>query len=314
MDNPVQESSNELDVFSAAEGIASLLPDGEPDDEQQQEVQSADATADESQGEESQEEQQAEPQKVTVKVDGKDIELTPDEIAEAYKGQLRQADYTRKTMEAAEQRKAADAEIAKARQEREDYANKLQGFANQATYELQALKAQLTDELLESDPVEYMRKQRIAEMRHAELVQAGEELQKVNNLRAQDRAEAERRHFAEQQEQLLAKLPEWKDPAKAKAEVAKIKDYLASVGYSGAEADFTDHRAVILARKAMQFDELTAKAKEATKKIAAVPPKVERPGNAESQARPGDGRTVAMKRLQKTGSIYDAAALIEQII
>lgn len=318
MDNPgASEPSAELDVFSAANGIEALLG-GEQEEEKPEAEQEASAETEaeqESEVEGEQEEsEQAEPQKVKVKVDGKEVELTEAEIAEAVKGQMRQADYTKKTMEAAEQRKTAEAETAKARQERDAYAQKLEAFAGQANYELQVLASQLTDELLQSDPVAYLTTQRTVQQRQAQLEQANREMLQINDQRTKEKAESDRNYLAQQQEQLLTKLPEWRDADKAKAEVTKIKDYLAKQGYEGSESDFSDHRAVILARKAMLFDELTAKAKVATQKIAAVPPKVERPGNAESRPKLSDGRTAAMQRLNKTGSIDSAAALIEQML
>jgi hypothetical protein len=318
------QGNSELDAHGAAAAFDALLTGSEGGEQQaggeqsgeETEEQAAERIAAEAANEEAKpdEEQAVEPPKFTIKVDGKDVELTADEMAEAYKGQLRQADYTKKTMEAAEQRKAAEAEVAKARQERETYATKLETFANQANYEVQAIAAQLTEELLQSDPVEYLRLQHIVQRRQVELGQAQQELQKVNDQRNTEKAESERRYLAEQHEQLLAKLPEWKDPAKAKAEVAKIKEYLGQQGFDERESDFTDHRNVILARKAMQFDALMAKAKEATKKVSALPTKVERPGNAESAPKATDGRTAAMKRLSQTGSVSDAAAIFAQFV
>lgn len=249
----------------------------------------------------------AAPQSFTIKVDGKDVTLTADEMAEHVKAGMRLQDYTQKTMALAEQRKEADAQAVQARAQRDEYATKLGSFADQATYELNALAAQLTEELLQNDPTEYLMKQRTLQARHAELQQAQQELQKINDQRQSEQLDAQRQHLATQQELLLAKLPEWRDPAKAKAESTQIKEYLVSQGLTPEEAVFTDHRAVLMARKAMQFDALMERARATTKKVAAAPPKVERPGNADS-ARPGDGRTTAIKQLKQTGSVKDAAA------
>lgn len=315
-----------LNAFSAANAFEARLSD-EPaaaaqnaaaeaattagDDETEE--QAAERLAREDSGEPNAETKAAEPQKYTIKVDGKDVTLTAEEMADAYKGQMRDKDYRQKTMEAADVRKTADAEIAQARAQRDEYAGKLESFTNQANYEVNALKAQLTDELLHEDPVTYLATQRIVEKRQAELVQAHQELQQISQQRQAEHAEAIRQHLTQQQELLLAKLPEWKDPAKAKAEVTQLKEYLVSQGMTPEETDLTDHRAVIIARKAMQYDALMERARSATKKVASAPPKVERPGNAES-ARPGDGRTTAMKNLQKTGSISDAASALSAFL
>lgn len=312
-----------LDAHSAAAAFGAFLSD-EP--QQAQEATNAQAAespeaaaeriaAEEAKGAETEAnaEESAAPQKFTIKVDGKDVQLTADEVAEHYKNGLRQADYTKKTTEAAEQRKAAEAQANEARAKRDEYASKLQGFTSQAEYEFRALSAQLTNELLDTDPVEYLRIERTARERQAQIQQAQQELGQINEQRQSEKAEAERLHIQNQREQLLAKVPEWQDEAKAKAEVAQLKDYLAQQGYESMGEEFTDHRAVILARKAMQYDALIARAKEAAKKVAAAPAKVERPGNAEA-AKPLDGRTSAMKKLAATGSVSDAASIFAQMI
>jgi hypothetical protein len=284
---PVAESAEDAAARLAAEDVATS--DKEQQDGGQQDNKDV---------------AEAEPQKFKIEVDGKPIELTAAEMAEHYKNGLRQQDYTRKTTEAAETRKAAEVEAAKAREQRDTYAQKLDQFSQQANYELNALAAQLTDELLQSDPVDYLSKQRILQTRHAELQQAQQELQQINGQRQQEAEQAFRTQLQHQQEQLLAKVPEWKDEGKLKAEAAQIKDYLAKQGFAPEEANFVDHRAVILARKAMQFDALMDRAKDAQAKVAKAPPKVERPG---TPAQAPDGRTSTMKQFAKTGSRADAA-------
>jgi hypothetical protein len=248
-----------------------------------------------------------EPQKFKIEVDGKSVELTAAEIAEHYKNGLRQQDYTKKTTEAAETRRAAETEISQARAQREEYAGKLDVFTNQANYELNALRGQLTNELLQSDPVAYLQIQRTAEMRQAELQQAHQELQQINGQRQQEQATALQSHMEAQHQALLDKLPDWKDSAKAEAEAAKIKAYLGTEGFKPEEMSFTDHKGILLARKAMLYDALMARAKDTQVKVSAAPVKVARTGTPVST--PTDGRTAAMRELTATGS-RDAAAKI----
>lgn len=247
----------------------------------------------------------AEPEKFTVKVDGKDVTLTADELADHVKNGMRQADYTRKTTEVAEQRKAVEAQQAEARAQRDQYAAKLDAFSQQANYEVNALRAQLTPELLNADPVGYLNVQRIVEQRQAELAKAQQDLQQINEQRTQEKAEADRQHALNQREQLLAKVPEWKDEAKAKAEAKQLQDYLTTQGYEAGEADFTDHRSVILARKAMQYDALMARAQQTRTQVAKAPPKVARTG---APVPANDSRSTAVRRFEQTGSRDDAAA------
>lgn len=303
-----------LDVFAAAEAFSSLDRSGD-DEETKQPDAVADETpeaaaerlaAEEAEGEQSEaNDETAEPAKFTIKVDGKDVELTEAEVAEHYKNGLRQADYTRKTMEAAEAKKSADAEASKAKAERDRYAQELNNYAIKTHGDIQEQQGLLTEELLNSDPVEYLRQERIFRERQANLAKAQQELQQIGQQQQQEQAEARQSYFQEQQEQLLAKLPEWKDSTKAQAEAGAIKKYLTEQGFTPAECDFTDHRLILLARDAMKHADLLARAKSAVKKVQPLPTKVERSGTADS-GKP-DGRTAAMKQLGKTGSI-DAAA------
>lgn len=249
---------------------------------------------------------------VTIEVDGKAVTLSKAELADYYKNGLRQKDYTQKTMEVADARKTAEAETTKARQERDQYAQKLNHFAMQTNAELQQQAQMLTQELAESDPQEYLIQKHIFDQRQMQLAQAQQELQHIGQQQQTEQADAMKRHFEQQQEFLLAKLPEWKDPAKAEAESKQIKQYLSSMEFQPQEQSFDDHRMILLARKAMQYDALIERAGKAVKRITPLPAKVERPGSAEVQKT--DGRTMAMKQLAKTGSVRDAANAFASIL
>lgn len=286
------------------------------------------AAAEEANPEPAEEAKDAEPLKVTVNVDGKPIELTPEEIAEAYKSGMRQADYTRKTTEAAEQRKAAEAKAAQAeaaltqaQQERAAYAQNLQLIGQRLQGVMQD-QAQIDWQRLSvENPAEYVKQRHLFDQRQAELARIhGEQHRIAQQHQAEqaraaqeaERAQAKARedYTKAQQEQLLAKLPDWKDAAKAQAEQTRIASFLEKdLGYSKEEINaVNDHRAVLMARDAMRYRELMAKAKASTAKVDKLPAKVERPGTATS-VDPTDGRTAAQQRLAKTGSVEDAASI-----
>lgn len=321
MDNPTSESSNTapLDSNSAANAFSSLLDVDGPAESESQNDESPEAAAErlakhelsgEADDTPSGDDDQAKADDITVEIDGKTVKLTKEQIAENYKDGLRQADYTRKTMETAEARKTAEAETNKARQERDSYAQKLNTFAIATHSAIQEQAQVLTQELLDSDPMEYLRQERTLRERQANLAQAQQELSQIGQQQQTEKAEAQRAYMTDQQQQLLAKLPEWKDAAKATAEAGAIKEYLATQGYAPGDQDFTDHRQIILARKAMQYDALIERAGKAVKRVAAVPVKVERAGSTET-SRP-DGRTEVMRRLGQSGSIKDAADAFAQ--
>ena len=243
---------------------------------------------------------------VTIEVDGKKVELSKAELADYYKNGLRQADYTRKTMEVSEQRKAAEAETQRAMQERTAYAQNLQKMAAQLEGALEEQAKLDWDSLLQNDPVEYLKQRSIAEKRQAALQENFHQQAKVQEQFQAEQQKALAQHIADQQGLLLAKIPEWKDKAKAKTETAAIRDYLLEQGYDQKAVEtVADAKAVILARKAMLYDQMIAKASAAAKKVSTLPTKVERPGTGKSV----DQRSSAYQKLTKSGSIDDAAAV-----
>jgi hypothetical protein len=249
---------------------------------------------------------------VTIEVDGKAVELKKSELADYYKNGLRQADYTRKTMEAAEQRKAAEAEASKAREERQKYAQGLQQAQAMLQAQLQEQSQIDWNKLLETDPVEYLKQQHLANGRQAKLQEIQREQQELHSKHQAEQAAQMKAFLRTQQEELLAKLPEWKDPAKAKTEQAAIVDYLKSQGLEEAQINnIADHRVVLLSRKAMLYDQMMSKASAAAKKVSNLPQKVEKPGGGEVSAT--DGRTAAMRQLGKSGSVRDAASVFERM-
>jgi hypothetical protein len=341
MDNPAAESSNTpIDTNEAANLLAAFFSDEPPKADQGQgsegNAETPEAAAERLAAEELAAKQAETPEpdapdqtgadKIPVEIDGKVVELTKSEIAEHYKNGLRQADYTRKTMEAAEVRKAAEAERSQALQERQHYSNQLNAIAQRLGAVLQEQSQINWQQLAESNPAEYIRQRHLFEQRQAAFQQAQAEQARVYQLQQAEQVESVRQYIAKQQQELLAKLPDWKDDKKAATAKQEIAKYLIeTVGYApeevfpqqGADGRITslgkiDHRDILLAHKAMLYDQLMSKAQAATKKVEKLPPKMERPGNGE--AGKVDGRSAAMQRLSKSGSVEDAAAVFAQIL
>lgn len=318
MDTPQASiDSSPLNLDGAAQAFSTLLSEPVVEEKSAEDLEKeviADLT--EAKAEEESpavEEAPAEGETVTIEVDGKPVTLNKAELADYYKNGLRQADYTKKTMEAAETRKAAEAEIAKAQAERQEYATNLQKFAAQLEGALAEQQKIDWNQLLESDPVEYLKQQHLFQQRQAAYQQ---NLQQQQAIQAQFQAESAKQlqsFIQSQQQELLAKLPDWKDPAKAQAEKAALSKYLVEQGFDEQSvAGITDHKAVILGRKAMLYDAMMAKANAAAKKVSAAPQRVVRSGVGESPRI--DGRSQAMQRLGKSGRVEDAAAVFAQFL
>lgn len=316
-----------LDAHGAADAFSSLLGGDAPNESESQEAgqQPVDDESEEAAAErqakqelsdtegDPQDAGKAEADELTIEVDGKSVKLNKAELAEYYKNGLRQADYTRKTMEAAEARKSAEAEASKAKQEREEYGTKLNHFAIATQSQLEQIRSQLAEIDIDANPVEYLHLQRSLEAGQAKLSQAQQEMARINEQRQAEQADADRRFLQTQQEILVDKLPEWKDPAKFKSGMEQLESFMTAQGFTAADGKTVlDARVILLARKAQQYDALISRAKETAKKVQALPTKVERSGNPET-SRP-DGRTTAMKQLERTGSVDAAANAFAQFI
>jgi hypothetical protein len=250
---------------------------------------------------------------ITIEVDGKQVTLTKAEIAELHKSGLRQSDYTQKTMALAEQRKAADAETQKAQQERHTYATNLQKMAAQLEGAIEQQAKIDWEALARENPGEWVMQRNLYEQRQAALQNASRELNGIKEKNQAEEAEAMQSHLATQQEALLAKLPQWKDAAKAETERTALKEYLVKEGYSKEDVSrITDHKAVILGRKAMLYDQMVSKMDVASKKMQNVPTKVERPG-VSTNGTP-DGRSTASRQYAKNPSIENMAKLWSSIL
>jgi hypothetical protein len=311
LDNPSTESSTSaLNIDGAAAAFGELLTPKEPEAPTDKDPVEAEAEKVEAPEVEDEATEAEDDPLVTIKVDGKEVQVPLSELKLGYQ---RQSDYTKKTMEVSEQRKAAEAETQKAQAERNQYAQNLQRMQSQIEVALQDQQQIDWQSLLNTDPQEYLRQRHLLEQRQAAWQQNQAEQQKLGQVMQAEAQTQRQAHIQAQQEILLAKLPEWKDEAKASAEKAQIGKYLIDQGYDTELVNnLADANMVITARKAMLFDQMVAKAKATTKKVETLPTKVEKPGTG---ANPGlDKRASAYQRLGKSGSVEDAASVFSTFI
>lgn len=308
MDNPSESTA--LNIDSAATAFAELL-EPKREEGEQQEAEQPEVTAEEQpeQTEPEIETQEDDPL-VKIKVDGKEIEVPLSELKNGYQ---RQADYTRKTMEVAEQRKQAEAEAQKATQERTQYQENLLRMQAQLEVALQEQQKIDWEQLIQTDPQEYLRQKHLFDQRQAAWQQNQQEHYRLSQIEQAQEVQRRQDYIKQQQAELLAKLPEWSDPKKAQAESAAIRSYLIDQGYTADTVDnLADANMVLTARKAMLYDQMVAKAQTAQKKVAQLPTKVEKPGTG---ANPGlDRRTSAFQKLSKSGRVEDAASVFSTFI
>jgi len=272
------------------------------DDESNEET-----TEEQSELEEETEEEQQPTEVYTVKVDGKEVEVTLDELQ---KGYSRTQDYTRKTQQIAETRKAVDAEASAIRAEREQYAQLLGALKQQ----LESTEAPVDmDRLYNEDPIEWVRQSEVMRQKQDKLAAIQSEQQRLSQLTAQQRAQEMQAHLATQQEALIQAVPEWKDSKKAKAEKALLIEFGQKIGFSEEELkNVYDHRAVIALRKAALYDQMMSKRGQ-IKPVINNGPRPAKP-SAAGRVSTTTESTRAKQRLAKSGRVDDAASAIELLL
>jgi hypothetical protein len=250
-----------------------------------------------------QEEQPAEP-RYTVRIDGKDVEVTQSELLNGYQ---RQADYSRKTAAAAEARRQADELAQSVQAERQHYAQQLEQVAAvlHAT-----LPAPPPEKMLEDDPIGYLQAQKAWESRVGQLQQVLGERERLAQQQQNEQKQQKQQSLQSAREHLLSQIPAWKDPAKAQKGQTELAEYLRTIGYSDAEiAESADPRAIVGFRKAMLYDRLQA-TKPAVQQRVAAAPRMVKPGAAGPAP---DQRKAVIAQLKRSGGkdLDAAARLIE---
>ena len=251
------------------------------------------------------------PSTYTIKVDGKDVEVTLDELQAGYS---RQADYTRKSQVLAEQRKKADEQLAATQQERQHYLSQLEQFNTQADAKIKEFSSTDWTKLKEEDPTEYMLKRdQYRELQDNKRMV--EEEQKNLQLKSQQEHEAKwQEELGRQQEIMAQRLPDWVDPDKGPKLKQSIKSFAVKKGFTEQEVNsLIDARSVDVLHKAMLYENLLA-AKISNKKTKVVP-KVQKPGSPPTKGEISSDKLKAQRaRLKRSGHVNDASKLIESLM
>lgn len=300
----------------AADAPIPLTPaDGSPDPDAELEPEPAKAEAPDAEdaeevpAEEPDTEDAPAPRMHTVKVDGIEIEVDEDELK---KGYSRTKDYTRKTQALAEERKRfEEQEVAKVREERRQYAERLAALA--AVVQLPGEEPNwedLRDRLSSEDFTQQFTEWRNGQRRMA---QVRAEQERIAALEAEEQQRTRAQRLAAEKERLETALPVLKDPDRGKQYRDDLIAYAKSVGFTDDElAAVEDHRPLLLLDKARKWDEAEKRKPTIEKKIDRALETMKPSGPA---ARP---RTTAVERAQqslaKTGSVEDAATVINALM
>jgi hypothetical protein len=290
---PEKDKPEEEDTKAAVEG------DDDPEEDADDESTSQDDEEGKTQEEDSEDEEESAPELHTVKVNGEEKRVTLEDLKAGYQ---RNDDYTRKTMALAEQRKAAEADHAAVRQEREHYAAML----GQLQQQIRQAEPQIDwDQLKVADPQQWMVMKLEQQDRERAMAGLQAEQARIDAQMQQTRAEQQNEVLKAEETKLLEAIPEWKDPEKAKAGKAALLQAGQNYGYSSKElAGVTDSRAVLILKKAVAYDELMAKKANLKPDVREPSTRPARPGATPQKV---NGVARASQRLAKSGSVEDAA-------
>jgi len=301
-----------VDTGAEAQEEVEEQSETEPQEEATDELQdeSEEESEESVEGEEEEAEEEApRDEKFTVKVDGKEFEVTKDELVRGYQ---READYTRKTQKLAEERRQVESEFEQVRAEREQYAQVL-GQLQQKLQEFSPAEPDW-DKLEAEDPVEYARQWTHYQRRQQQQQAIIQEQARLTALQQAEQEKQIRAVLAEEVVKLKDAIPDWKDSEKAKKERSDLLEYGKKLGFNETELNgITDSRAVVALYKAWKFDQLMSKKPEMTAKIKKAP-KLVAPGSAGSMNSKTQSQNTAKKRLAQSGSVKDAAALFDKFL
>jgi hypothetical protein len=304
---PNEQPENEIEE-QATEELVNEEEIIEDDEHFEEELEAAEEE-DEPQEDQVEEEESEQPQLYTIKVDGEETEVTLEELQNGYS---RQRDYTRKTQELAQQRKAIEAQQQEVSQKDAIYSQLLPKM--EAT-----LKGELENEpdwsaLYEADPIAYVREKDIWNEKKQKLQAVQAESQRLQQESAMAQQQKLQQFVEYGNQQLLEQIPEWQDNEVASKEKMAIRDYGVNVlGYTPQEMDSVyDYRVLLGLRNAwLQHKTVQATKVKPTEKKAAA--RTARPGTSNVPKSTTPVKK-ARQKLAKTGKVQDAAKLFEQIL
>lgn len=290
------------------ESLEAEAPEAEPQTEETEEVEEVEATEEEQEDDETEEEEQP---RYKVKAAGEEKEVTLDELVKGY--QLG-ADYTKKTTEVAEQRKANEAEraaIEEAKYARDTYAQRLQAIE-------QFITSQTPQEdlsyLKENDPIGYAVKVAELSEKKDQLNAIRAEQYRIGQIQQSEQAQAMQQRVAQEAQKLTAVLPEFSDPTKGETVRKEIRNYGKTLGFTDEElSQVYDSRHVVTLHKAMMYDKLQKSKPSVTKKVNEAP-KMLKAGSANTKANNKETIKKQSQQLRSSGKVRDAAALFEQFL
>lgn len=266
----------------------------EPTEEESAEYEAAEEYQGQAEYEEDESEEPAESEAdyYTVKVDGEEMKVTPDELVKSY--QLEKAAQKR-LQEAAEKRKSAEEQMSAIEQERLRYAQGLQALEQQLTQGYQEPTQEYWNKLYEDDPLEYIKQKDAYRDRREQIARVQQEQAHLYN-----------QALEQERQKMYQIIPEWQDPQTESKEKKEVLKFAQAMGYEPQQIQNFTARDVALLRRAYLYDYLQEQKPAAKKKVAKAPKMVKGGSPKTSRQISSEASKKAFDKLRKTGSKEDA--------
>ena len=251
-----------------------------------------------------------------VTIDGETSEVPLDELISGYQ---REATYTHRQQELAEERKVLGerlrnlpAQEAAMQQTYRQYQEVLQQLRGQ----MEAANAPANldwDTLERENPVQWLKLKELERQRGSEIQAVVAEQQRMAAITQQENDKRLQAHLVVERTKVLERIPEWSDGDTQANEQRKLFEFGKAIGFSDTELNqLYDSRAVVVLRDAMRYNELTNgdKITAAKSKIGSA-----KGGNKDTSRRVRSREAKAARaKLKATGKVDDAAALFAEIL
>lgn len=244
------------------------------------------------------------PETYTVKVDGKEVEVTLENLMQSYSGQGK---IQKGMQEAAETRKAAE----QIKQQAEAmYQQMSQTLAQVQQHGVLQEPQPPSKELLQTDPIGYVEARADYEERMQQFQQQQYRIQQMAQMRQEEMAKLQREHLQQEAIKLKEVVPELSNPKTAAKFRNDLVEFGKQNGFSLEELNqVSDHRALKLLADAMRYNQLKAGRATAEQKVQKARPVIKAGAKKVSDPK-RQAKRKQQAKFKSTGSINDALGLL----
>ncbi|AYM57316.1 hypothetical protein [Agrobacterium fabrum] len=247
------------------------------------------------------------PEEQFFDIDGKQISLG--EIRSSY---MRQADYTKKTQEIAEQRKFYQENQRDVNSLRSEALAGIEALKQQVSIEFRQMEYPDFDWLAENDPAEYVRQKAQWEKREYAVRQIYEAETALKQKAAAYEEEQRQIAIQESSNRFFEKYPDLKDKNKADEVFSDITGMLLDTGFNEQEIkSIADFRIIDILYRVVKAEKAQKAIPQVVEKIAKKPV-ISAKENSRKTAADYDRQTY--EKFNQSRSVADAAALIKNLL